>query len=70
MCGTSRDINEASVPALFEAKGIMVGVVLFADNESDVNTTEFQVNYATGETLERPKILQSTMGVENAYCKR
>jgi len=61
MCGTSRDINEASVPALFEAKGIMVGVVLFADNESDVNPTEFQVNYATGETLGLLKELR--------YCK-
>ncbi|MEE8597321.1 MAG: hypothetical protein V3T09_05900 [bacterium] len=36
MCGTSRVINEASVPALFEAKGIMVGVVLFTDNKSEL----------------------------------
>ncbi len=34
--GAGRNTNEASVPALFEAKGIMVGVVLFTDNESEL----------------------------------
>ncbi len=34
--GAGRIVNDASVPALFEAKGIMVGVVLFTDNESEL----------------------------------
>ncbi len=58
--GAGRYINDASVPALFEAKGIMVGVVLVADNESGSNTTVLQVNHATGETFERINMLSGT----------
>jgi hypothetical protein len=42
MCGASRDVNEASVPALFEAKGIMVGDVVFTDNESGFRRQNFR----------------------------
>ncbi len=38
--GAGRNINEASRPALLEAKGIKVGVVAFTDNEPDFSATE------------------------------
>lgn len=38
--GAGMDINEASRPALLEAKGIKVGVVAFTNNEPDFSATE------------------------------